>query len=158
MLKRFILLSGAWLCACMAFAQGDARISIELPKQQVAAGEVFDVKFVVENSQNGRFTPPDWDTLGLILVGSSQSSSLSISDGIATSSATYQYQLMAGDTGTVVIPAAILKDGSKELRTETEKLHILPGNGNFQPIPRQKGRSIPQSTDDPKKKLKTIRM
>lgn len=159
MLKRSIVLFGAWLFACLAYAQQNASISVELPGQEVAVGAPFEVKFTVENSRNGRFTPPDWDAAGLTLLGSSQSSSFSISNGAATSSAIYEYQLMASDTGTIEIPAAILKDGNTELRTEAKKLRILPGDGDFRPAPRQKSRTNPQSTpDDPKKKLKTIRM
>lgn len=158
MLYRSLVLFGALLSACIAYAQKNANVSVEVSKQEITAGEPFEVKFSVENSQNGRFTPPDWNTAGLTLLGSSQSSSISISNGVTISSAVYQYQLMAEDTGTVIIPPAILKTGADELRTDQKKVHVLPGDGDFRPAPRQKGRLTPPVEGDTQKKLKTIRM
>lgn len=154
----FTLLIGL-LFSTGIFGQNETKISVEVSKRQVRAGELFEVKFLVENSQNGKFVPPNWSAAKFFPQGSSQSSSFSFSNGNAQSTATYKYQLMARDTGRLEIPAAVLKTGGKDLQTQPQEIVVLPGNGDAVSIPGEKEPLTPsQERQEAKKKIKTVRL
>jgi len=151
-------------------AQSETRFYVEssLPAGQkqddlkeVAVGTSFKVSFFLENGQNNsRFTPPDWEAAGFMLLGSSQSSNYSISNGKATTSAAFHFTVTPIREGILILPSVSIKNGDQELKTESITLQALQGADGIRP---DKSNSKPNITPakppaEPKKRLKTIWM
>ncbi|MBC7777420.1 MAG: BatD family protein [Phycisphaerae bacterium] len=138
-------------------AQNEPRFYAEASATEVAVGEPIEVSFILENGKNnGRFTPPDWEAAGFILLGSSQSSSISIMNGETSASASYNYTVTPTQEGTLTIPAVSIKNGDGELHTEPISIKALPNADGVSPALPKRSPAQPQS--EPKKKFKTIRM
>lgn len=149
-----------WGCvfyASLACGQSETKFTIEVFSKEVRLGEPFEVKFQLENGENGNFLPPDWESAGFAILSSSQSSSFTFSNGRSSATAIYQYQIMARDTGLLEIPSAVLKNGAKEWKTTPQSIHVLPGDSSRIPAPRNR-QSAPPPVEDPKKKIKTIHL
>jgi hypothetical protein len=157
MRKLFFVLSCCFFSAHWVSAQGEPRFYAEVDHSEIALGQTVRVSFILENGKgNSRITPPDWSSAGLTVVGSSQSSSMSIMNGETRSTASYNYTVAPADTGIVTIPAASVKSGSTELRTEPIVIKVRPGADGLSPV--QPQRSPYQPSSEPKKKIKTIKM
>jgi uncharacterized protein (DUF58 family) len=153
-----------------ASAQSETRFYVEssLPEGQkpdglkeVAVGTSFKVSFFLENGQNnGKFTPPDWEAAGFMVLGSSQSSNYSISNGKATASAAYHYTVTPIREGILTLPSVSIKNGDQELKTESITLQALPGADGISPSkPNSKPNKTPSKPPaEPKKPFKTIWM
>ena len=153
-----LLLLGSLLFATTTVGQSETKFSMEVSKSTVRVGEYFDVKFVLENLNNGKFTPPDWEQAGFIAMSSGQSSSFSFNNGVSSSIAVYKYQVMARDTGSLEIPAGVVKIGAEEKYTEPLSIQVLLGNADtIQQQPRNEGRPKTPSKD-PKSKIPTIHL
>jgi hypothetical protein len=73
------------------------------------------------------------------------------------SSATYEYTLMPQDTGLLEIPAGVLESGNREISTDPISIYVKPGKeGETKLYGTQERRTLP--SDDPKKRIKTIRL
>ena len=140
-----------------ASGQQETGFSVAVSQAEISPGTPLEVTFIIENSRNGRFVPPDWQSAGWLVQGSSQSSSFTLSNGKSVSTATYQYQLVARDTGVFEIPSALLKDNGGELKTSPIEIRVsgTPADSGTQPNIRRL-RPVPEA--DPKKKIKTIRL
>lgn len=154
---HFLTFLGSIIFATLASGQHEAAFSIEVSKTTVQVGEPFEVKFVVENSDNGKFVTPDWESAGFSVLNTSQSSSFSLSRGVSTSSAIYMYQIMARDTGILVIPAASVQTGKDEMRTTPQRIEVLAGNGKYKDDS-SNGVRPRTPAKDPKRKFKTIHL
>ena len=142
--------------ATMAASQSDIKFSVEIPQTTVVAGESFDVKYVLKNGKNGQFVPPDWEAAGLYVTLSSQSSSLSFSNGVSNAESVHHYQVIARDTGLIEIPVARFVSGKEELRTEPTQIRVLPGA--FAPAPPSDKHQRQTAPPEPRKKIKTVRI
>ncbi|HLP93205.1 MAG TPA: BatD family protein [Saprospiraceae bacterium] len=139
-------------------AQGETRFYAEVKATEVAVGDPVKVSFVLENGKNnGRFTPPDWQAAGFLLLGSSQSSNISISNGEATSSATYQYTITPMEEGTWTIPSVRIKSNGTELQTQSIEIHAVPNADGTRPA-RPRSNPFEEPAPEPKKRIKTIKM
>lgn len=157
MRKLFFVLSCCFFSAHWASAQGEPRFYAEVNPTEVALGQPVRVSFILENGKgNNRIAPPDWSSAGLTVVGSSQSSSVSIMNGETRATASYNYTVAPADTGVVTIPAASVKIGNTEMRTEPVTIKVRPSADGLSPA--QPQRSPYQPSPEPKKKIKTIRM
>ncbi|MBL7828573.1 MAG: BatD family protein [Saprospiraceae bacterium] len=150
-------LLGLLISAAPVLGQNQAACSLSVSKDKLTTDEVLIVKFEISNNQNGRFTSPDWAGGKWTVIGSSQSSNMTISGGKSISSAIYQFQLMAQDTGWLEIPQAVLKTSSEEIKTEPKKIYVSPGANGMHPQPgRPNSGNYP--AENSKKKIKTIRL
>lgn len=142
-----------FLSAC---AQGEPRFYAEVNPVEVAVGEPIKVSFILENGKNnGRLNPIDWEAAGFMVLGSSQSSNISIVNGQRSASATYSYTITPLEEGNLSIPSVSIKNGDEELRTEPLAIQALPNPDGIKPQPR----NVPvQPQNEPKKRIKTIRM
>lgn len=140
-----------------AASQQEAGLSVEVSKSEISPGTPLEVIFTIENSRNGRFVPPDWQSAGWLVQGSSQSSSFTLSSGKSVSKATYRFQLVARDTGVYEVPPALLKDNGGEFKTSPVEIRVTgtPMDSEPQPSIRQ---LRPAQEANPKKKIKTIRL
>ncbi len=145
------------LSVLSACAQGETRFYAEANTAEVAVGSAIKISFILENGKNaGRFTPPDWEAAGFMLLSNSQSSSISIINGQKTASATYNYTVSPMEPGNLIIPSVSLKNGEAELRTEPINIQASPNADGINPAHPKYSPASPQS--EPKQKIKTIKM
>ncbi|MDO8368402.1 MAG: BatD family protein [Saprospiraceae bacterium] len=138
-------------------AQNEARFYAELSTPEVVVGEPIKVSFILENGKNnGRFTPPDWESAGFLVLGSSQSSNISIMNGQTSAFASYNFTITPVEEGTLIIPAVSIKNGDSELFTKPITIQALPNADGVRPALPKRTPSPPQP--EPKKRFKTIRM
>jgi hypothetical protein len=91
-------------------------------------GNYIVVDFVLENGEGGRFTPPDWNSAGCrVIAGPSQSSSISIFNGVRKSELRYRYYIAPQASGELVIPPARIETGSGALESEPLVLNLKSG-------------------------------
>jgi hypothetical protein len=155
MRKFSLMLAGLAAIVSISTAQKAPECSVSVSKTELRIGESLKVTFKVENNRNGRFTPPEWNAAGWASVSNSQSSSYTLSGGEMISSATYEYTLMPQDTGLLEIPAGVLESGNHEI--STDPVNVKPGKeGETKLYGTQERRTLP--SDDPKKRIKTIRL
>ena len=135
-------------------AQSETRFYAEANKSEVAVGEPLKITFNLENGKNSsKFSPPDWEKAGFLLLGSSQSSNISIMNGQSSSSAAYNYTVTPLEEGTWTIPSVSIKNGDGELSTEAITIIALPNPNGEQPK-----RSTAPAPREPKKRFKTVRI
>lgn len=140
-----------------ATAQDETRFYCKASATEVAVGESIQVSFVLENGKgNGRISPIDWETAGFLVLGTSQSSNISINNGHTSASASYHYTITPMAEGTWSIPAATIRNGEEELHTEPIVIQAVPNPDGTRQIDSRNSFGKPQ--DEPRKRLKTIRM
>ncbi len=145
-----------WGTHCVT-AQNEPRFYVEISAVEVVVGKPVQVSFILENGKNnGRFNPPDWEAAGFMLLGSSQSSNISIMNGVTTASASYNFTVTPIAEGALTIPSVRIKNGDGELSTEPIAIQALPSADGVSPALPKRSPAKPQS--DPKKKFKTINM
>jgi len=160
-----LFLFASFLTQCVT-AQNEPRFYAEasLPSStsqesalEVAVGQPLKISFILENGKNtGRFTPPYWEASGFFLLGSSQSSNISIINGQTTASASYNFTVTPMTEGSWTIPSVSIQIGDGELHTEPIIIQALPGADGVRPEYPKRSPSEPESA--PKKKIKTIKM
>jgi uncharacterized protein (DUF58 family) len=139
-------------------AQGETRFYAEVKATEVAVGDPVKVSFVLENGKNnGRFTPPDWQAAGFMVLGSSQSSNISIMNGETTSSATYHYTITPMEEGVWTIPSVRIMSGGVELQTQPIEIKAVPNADGTRPS-RPRANPYEDQRPEPKKRIKTIKM
>jgi hypothetical protein len=148
--------------AGMACAQsGQARFYTQVSDTSVLQGNPITVAFVLENGEGGRFEAPDWESAGFAVYGSSQSSSISIQNGVKRVSATYEYTVAPHREGTLVIPSAVMKNGGKTYHTDPVNIQV---QANPEGITEQRKPGRPRSLSPaeppakPRKPIKTTRI
>lgn len=137
-----------------ATAQDETRFFAEAKRTELALGEPLTVTFHLENGQNNsRIAPIDWESAGFRVLGTSQSSSISIANGRTSTTAAYQFTVTPLEEGTQIIPSATIRSGDQELRTDPISIQVLPNPDGTPPqVQPLKGK------DDGKPRIKTIKM
>lgn len=150
------------LCLCALNAQNSPNFYAKAAVQETPAGAPFELTIHYENGQGGQFIAPDWQAAGFSVVGTSQSSSMTIQNGVTNAVVRYQYTLVARESGPHTIPPATMKVGKTELHTEPITIQVGENpNGSVEP---ERPHTAPK-TQDPserqeklKKTLKTTRI
>ena len=138
-------------------AQSEPRLYAEANPLEAAIGEPIKVSFILEHGKNnGRFTPPDWEAAGFRLLGSSQSSSISIMNGERSASAVYNYTITPVEAGNLTIPSVSMNNEGIELNTGPIAIKVLPNADGISPTLPKRSPAQPQRA--PKRKYKTIKM
>lgn len=126
------------------FAPGnDTRFTASVSKNEVAAGERFQVTFQLNTSGSG-FTAPSFDKFS-VLSGPNQSTSMQWINGAMSSSISYSFILAAPQEGEFTIGPASIKADGKIYSTEPVKIKVVKG---VVPQPQQqpKGQQQPQNS------------
>lgn len=122
-LKLYIL-SLLLLCTNLLYA-ADVKFTVGVSKTEVGTTEQFEITFTV-NANGDKFTPPSF-TGFLVVSGPNTSQSMSMINGVTSSSVAYSYDLVAVKAGTYTIgPATIVVNG-KQLSTNPVKIKVVKG-------------------------------
>ena len=96
-----------------------------LNAREVLAGGYFEVSFTLENGKGSDFSAPDFGTLQVV-AGPSQSSQISIINGVRSQKLMYGYTLLAARPGTYTIGPASIRVGKDILKTRAITIKVLP--------------------------------
>ena len=159
---RSFIFSCLMMCLCALNAQNSPNFYAKASVQETLAGAPFELTIQYENGQGGQFIAPDWQGAGFSVVGTSQSSSMSIQNGVTNAVVRYQYTLVALESGTHTIPPATMKLGKTEYHTEPITIQV--GENPNPMLEPERPRTAPK-TQEPserqeklKKTLKTTRI
>lgn len=159
MRNSLFILSFLLLNALSAAAQDETRFYVKADPSEAAVGEQIEVSFILENGKNtGRFMPPDWEAAGFIVLGSNQSSSISIVNGQSSASASYNYTITPAEAGNLTIPSVSIKTAEGELHTEAITIKAIAGADGDRLATPKRSPATPAPQNDSKKGIKTIKM
>jgi BatD DUF11 like domain len=135
---------------------------VEVSDTIVAVGEPFKISLVADNARNARFPEPDWQKIGLRVLNTSQSSSVSISEGEYQSSTTSTYIVSAPQIGLYQLPSLQLQYKGQTYTTQRVDIQVTEEGDGDKVTPHQKPRikddAPPASRPKPQKRLNTIRI
>jgi hypothetical protein len=122
-LKLYIL-SLLLLCTNLLYA-ADPKFTVSVSKTEVGTTEQFEVTFTV-NANATNFTAPSFNGF-LVVSGPNTSQSMSMINGVTSSSVAFSFDLIAVKEGTYTIgPATIVVNG-KQLSTNPIKIKVVKG-------------------------------
>jgi len=123
---RFLLFLCVMGFSFLAAGQSDVSFYASATETRVQEGEVFVVKFTVENATPKEFTLPDFDGFTLI-SGPSRSQQTTMINGRTSSSITLSYQLKARTEGGYTIDAATAVIKGKKRKTRPILINVVKG-------------------------------
>ncbi|MBK7095573.1 MAG: protein BatD [Saprospiraceae bacterium] len=91
---------------------------------QIEEGDVFELRFTLENAEGLNFIPPSLKSFELV-AGPSRSSEMSIINGISQSKLSFIYSIKAGNAATYYIPPAQIKTGNKILKSNPLTIKVV---------------------------------
>ena len=100
-------------------------------RNTVAAGDQFQVNFVLSDANGKNFTPPDFSGFQII-AGPMQSSNMSWVNGAFTQSITLTYYVQVKNEGTFKIGSASINAGGKVLTTNPISITVVKGQARAQ--------------------------
>jgi uncharacterized protein (DUF58 family) len=129
-----VLLLGLWhpLAICQ-----EVKVSVELSKKEVLAGNTVQVTFKIENAQNPRIEAIQWPETVQVVGGPSQSSQIQMINGAFSSEIAWVYLVKLNDVGVVVIPEVKFAEGAKNWKSEAVKITVKPNPGGVIDEPEQ---------------------
>lgn len=111
-----------FLMTSLSFGQ-TTEFSVQIDKDTVQMGEVFEVQFQLKNAQ-GSFEAPEMD--GFTIVGGpNYASSYSMINGESSMSMSYSYYLKAEDEGEYFIGSATVEAEGSVFETEPLKIVVI---------------------------------
>jgi len=117
----FALLLHATLIAQSFVAETEAKTVLQ--------GSSFTVKFNLINAEGSQFIPPDFSPFQ-VLSGPSRSIQTSIVNGRRSSRQGYVFELVCNKMGQYTIPAARIRTGGKELRTQPLTIEVVKAHAS----------------------------
>lgn len=133
---KYYILSFLLLFTGLAFGQ-DLKLTASVNRNTVGTGEAFEVSFSI-NGNIERFGPPDMSGFQVV-GGPNQSSSMSMINGVTTSSMSLSYDLVATKEGTFTIgPATVVVNG-KQYRSNPVTVKVVKGQAQPQQQAQQGG-------------------
>jgi len=121
---NFVLLF--FLLAFSHLTADNARFTASVSKNPVSAGEQFQLTFSLENAGGTNFKPPSFKGFS-ILMGPSQSQSMSVVNGQMSQSISYSYVLQAGNEGNYTIGPATVEVNGNTLKTNSITMNVVKG-------------------------------
>lgn len=155
---RSFIFSCLMLCLCALSAQNSPNFYAKAAVQETLTGAPFELTIHYENGQGGQFIAPDWQAAGFSVVGTSQSSSMTIQNGVTNAVVRYQYTLVALQSGTHTIPPATMKLGKTEYHTEPITIQVGENlNGRLEPEQPHTGPKTQEPSERREKLKKTLK-
>ena len=134
--KIFISILISILTISIGYGQ-DISFTVELTSDTIYQGNLFKVKYTVENTQ-GDFIAPELDDWVLV-GGPNTSSQFSMINGTVKQSASYEYILQAPEEGDFIIPQASLNNNGEVLTTDPIPVTVLANPNGIQVTPQTYG-------------------
>jgi len=106
----------------------EASIKAELSVDTVQAGHPFKLRVTIDNHR-GRYFPPNLSDFQLV-GGPSQSSQMSIINGVMRQSEQYTYMLIAKDPGTYRLGKASSEGENGSISTPEIEITVIPSQDN----------------------------
>lgn len=94
--------------------------------KQVPIGEVFEIQFSLKNAQGQGFRPPAFGEFNVV-SGPNRMNSMTMNNGLASSSETYSYVLQAKKEGVFTLGAATITVKGQILRTDPLSISVVKG-------------------------------
>jgi hypothetical protein len=94
--------------------------------KQIPIGEVFEIQFSLKNAQGQGFRPPTFGEFNVV-SGPNRMNSMTMVNGIASSSETYSYVLQAKKEGVFTLGIATITAKGQTLRTDPLSISVTKG-------------------------------
>jgi hypothetical protein len=111
---------------CSNSLQGQVQFVAKTDAKEVALGDVFEVKFVLENGQGSRFTPPSFADFS-VAGGPNRMNSMTMVNGVSSSSETISYVLQGKKEGKYSIGSASITVKGQIYTTTPIVIDIVKG-------------------------------
>ncbi len=150
----FKILFFSWLCLILSPATAQVHFTAQASTKDMGKSDYVEIQFVIENAKEiGDLQPPDFTDF-TIVQGPSQSTGMSVVNGVTSQYRGVSYVLQPKKTGTLIIkPATATVDGQK-LHTNPIQIsvHNQSSQGNtktpgFSPLPDPSWPSAQPSVD-----------
>ena len=102
------------------------QFSASIDNKQVPVGEVFEIKFTLENGQGTNFRPPVFSEFNVV-SGPNRMNSMTIVNGSSRSSESYSYVLQGKKEGVFTISPASIEVNRKTYQTPPLSISIAKG-------------------------------
>ncbi len=106
--------------------QAQTQFTATVDSRQVPVGEVFEIKFTLENGQGANFRPPPFGEFNVV-SGPNKMNSMTIVNGNSRSSEAYSYVLQARKEGVFTIGGASIEVNRKTLSTTPLSISVQKG-------------------------------
>ncbi len=107
-------------------ADAQASFTATTDAKQIPIGEVFEIQFSLKNAQGQGFRPPSFGEFNVV-SGPNQMNSMTMINGVATSSETYSYVLQAKKEGVFTLGVATISAKGQMLRTDPLSISVIKG-------------------------------
>ncbi len=94
--------------------------------KQIPIGEVFEIQFSLKNAQGQGFRPPSFGEFNVV-SGPNRMNSMTMVNGVASSSETYSYVLQAKKEGVFTLGVATITAKGQMLRTDPLSISVTKG-------------------------------
>jgi hypothetical protein len=127
-LRMIKYLSSIIICAFLFNVKSTAQITFtaSTDSKQVPVGEVFEVKFTLQNAQGQGFRPPTFGDFSVV-GGPNRINSTTIINGNAMSSESYSYVLQSKKEGVFTIGSASISAKGQTLKTFPLSINVIKG-------------------------------
>src|ERR1700704_2815465 len=137
---KYFILTLLLFCINFLFAQ-DVKFTASVSKNEVGAGEQFQIDFSVNGNADG-FSPPNFSGFQ-VLSGPNESTSMTSINGNTTVSTSLSYILMAEKEGEFTIGPATATVNGHRLSTNAVKIKVIKGR----PVPQNsQAQSVPNNS------------
>lgn len=121
------LFSQIFLVVLFPFALiAQTQFTSSVDSKQVPVGEVFEIKFTLENGQGSNFRPPTFGEFNVV-SGPNRMNSMTIVNGSSRSSESYSYVLQAKREGVFTIGGASIDVNRKTIATTPLSISVVKG-------------------------------
>jgi BatD DUF11 like domain len=122
-------LSSMFICVCLFSVNSTAQITFtaSTDAKQVPVGEVFEVKFTLQNAQGQGFRAPNFGDFSVV-GGPNQMNSTTVVNGAMSSSESYSYVLQGKKEGVFTIGSATINAKGQVQRSFPITINVVKAN------------------------------
>jgi hypothetical protein len=126
-MRMKLLFNQILICVLFPFVlPAQTQFTATVDERQVPVGEVFEIKFSLENGQGSNFRPPAFGEFNVV-SGPNKMNSMTIVNGSSHSSEAYTYVLQAKKEGVFTIGSASIEVSRKTLTTTPLSISVQKG-------------------------------
>jgi hypothetical protein len=128
-LRMIKYLTSIAICVCLFTTNSTAQITFtaSTDAKQVPVGEVFEVKFTLQNAQGQGFRAPNFGDF-MVVGGPNQMNSMTTINGTMMSSESYSFVLQGKKEGVFTIGAAAINAKGQTLRSYPLSINVTKAN------------------------------